>query len=190
MSTTVGLIIVVVVLVVILAIIAVIVRGRAQRQRSEQLRQRFGPEYDRTLSQTWDQGQAESALEQRVQRVQKLSIRPLSTADAARFNDSWRSLQGQFVDDPPGAVRQADQLIGSVMEARGYPVSDFEQQAADISVEHPTVVENYRTAHAIAQQSANGQASTEELRKATIAYRSLFQELVGTPESMPEEAQR
>ncbi len=181
---------IVIIVIVILIVVAIAGWALSQRRRSGDLRQRFGPEYERTVAQTWDQGRAESVLEQRVKRVEKLDVHPLSATDYARFSEAWRSVQSKFVDDPAAAVTQADRLIGEVMQTRGYPVGDFEQRAADISVEHPRVVENYRAAHEVAQRSVDGQASTEDLRKATIAYRSLFQELVEASESKQTEVQR
>ena len=121
-------------------------------------------------------------LDKRAERVEGLHIRPLGPGDRARFVESWRRVQARFVDGPGGAVMEADQLLGEVMSTRGYPVSDFEQRAADISVDHPLVLENYRTAHGIAVRQTQGQANTEDLRQAMIHYRTLFEELVGEPE--------
>jgi hypothetical protein len=115
-------------------------------------------------------------------RVESLNIRPLAPGDRARFVESWRRIQARFVDGPGEAVTEADQLLGDVMSTRGYPVSDFEQRAADISVHHPLVLENYRKAHEIAVRQTQGQANTEDLRQSMIQYRSLFEELVGEPE--------
>ena len=125
---------------------------------------------------------AEAELEERTQRVEGFHVRPLGAGDRARFIESWRGVQARFVDGPAGAVTEADQLLGDVMSARGYPVSEFEQRAADISVDHPMVLENYRTAHEIALQQSRGQASTEDLRQAMVHYRTLFEELVSEPE--------
>ena len=127
-------------------------------------------------------GSAEAGLEERAQRVEGFHVRPLAAGDRARFVESWREVQARFVDGPAGAVTAADQLLGDVMSTRGYPVSDFEQRAADISVDHPLVLENYRTAHEIALRQTQGQASTEELRQAMVHYRTLFEELVSEPE--------
>ena len=127
----------------------------------------------------------EAGLDKRTERVESFHLRPLAPGDRARFVDSWRRVQARFVDGPAGAVAEADQLLGDVMSTRGYPVSDFEQRAADISVDHPLVLENYRTAHEIALRQTKGQASTEDLRQAMIHYRSLFEELVGEPETPP-----
>lgn len=149
-----------------------------QRHRSEQLRSRFGPEYDRAVKDSGDKGKAEARLLEREKRVKSLSIRPLEPADRARFTRSWQNVQAEFVDDPEGSIGHADSLLADVMSARGYPVSDFEQMSADISVDHPNVVQNYRAAHDIALRHERGQANTEDLRQAMIHYRSLFEELV------------
>lgn len=154
-----------------------------RRRRSERLRTQFGrAEYDRALKEDGSRRHAEAGLEERTARVVNLNIRPLAPSDRARFVESWRRTEARFVDGPGGAVTEADQLLGDVMSTRGYPVSDFEQRAADISVDHPLVLENYRTAHEIALRQAKGQANTEDLRQAMIHYRTLFEELVGEPE--------
>jgi len=168
-------------LVIALLIAMVVVLGGLlyfQRHRSEQLRSRFGPEYDRELKDSGDKSKAEAKLLQREKRVKSLSIRPLETADRARFTRSWQNVQAEFVDDPEGSIGHADDLLAEVMSARGYPVSDFEQMSADISVDHPEVVQNYRAAHEIALRHERGKANTEDLRQAMIHYRSLFEELV------------
>src|SRR6185295_3882434 len=118
---------------------------------------------------------------ERAQRVESFNVRPIAPADRARFEDSWRKIQSRFVDGPAGAVSEADQLLGDVMATRGYPVTDFDQRAADISVDHPRVLESYRTAHEIALRQAKGQANTEDLRQAMVHYRTLFEELVSEP---------
>jgi len=125
---------------------------------------------------------AEAELKERTERVEGLNIRPLAAGDRARFVELWRRVQARFVDGPGGAVTEADQLLRDVMSTRGYPVTDFEQRAADISVDHPLVMENYRTAHAIAIRQTQGRANTEDLRQAMIHYRTLFEELVGERE--------
>jgi hypothetical protein len=149
-----------------------------QRHRSDALRSRFGPEYDRAVKERGGKSKAEADLAEREKRVKGLSIRPLEPEDRARFTRSWQSVQAEFVDDPEGSIGHADSLLAEVMSARGYPVSDFEQISADISVDHPTVVQNYRAAHDIALRHERGQADTEDLRQAMIHYRSLFDELV------------
>ena len=148
------------------------------RVRSQRLRQRFGPEYDRTIRTEGNIRKAEAALEARAKRVAKLHIRPLNPADAERFDAAWRAVQARFVDDPKGAVTEADRLVGEVMAARGYPVGEFEQRVADISVDHPNVVMNYRAAREIALQHAEGHATTEDLRQAMVHYRALFTDLL------------
>jgi len=154
-----------------------------RRRRSERLRTQFGgSEYDRALKEDGSRRHAEAGLKERTARVESLNIRPLAPGDRARFVESWRRLEARFVDGPGGAVTEADQLLGDVLSTRGYPVSDFEQRAADLSVDHPLVLENYRTAHEIALRQTTGQANTEDLRQAMIHYRTLFEELVGEPE--------
>ncbi|WP_246329748.1 hypothetical protein [Geomonas limicola] len=150
-----------------------------RQRRSEGLRRRFGPEYDRAVDETGNREKAETVLEQRRRRIERLNIRPLTRRDSARYSDEWHAIQTRFVDDPAGAITEADRLVGEVMSARGYPVTDFNQRTADISVDHPRVVENYRAAHAIAQRHAQGQANTEDLRQAMIHYRALFMDLIG-----------
>jgi hypothetical protein len=154
-----------------------------RKRRSERLRTQFGgSEYDRAVKEDGSRRHAEAGLKERTARVESLNIRPLASSDRARFVESWRRVEARFVDGPGGAVTEADQLLGDVMSTRGYPVSDFEQRAADISVDHPLVLENYRTAHEIALRQRTGQANTEDLRQAMIHYRTLFEELVGEPE--------
>lgn len=150
------------------------------RVRTQRLRDRFGPEYDRTVRTEGTPRKAEAALEARAKRVQSLHIRPLSPADADRFDQSWRAVQARFVDDPHGAITDADKLVGEVMAARGYPVGEFEQRVADISVDHPDVVMNYRAAREIAVIHGQGKASTEDLRQAMVHYRALFRDLLET----------
>ena len=154
-----------------------------RKRRTGKLRTQFGgAEYDRAVKEDGSRRHAEAGLKERTQRVESLNIRPLASGDRARFVELWRSVQARFVDGPGGAVTEADQLLRDVMSTRGYPVTDFEQQAADISVDHPLVMENYRLAHAIAVRQTQGQANTEDLRQAMIHYRTLFEELVGEPE--------
>lgn len=167
--------------VAVVAVLAVVVWQALARRRTGRLQQQFGPEYDRTLDKTDSKRDAEAELQAREERRQQLEIRPLSQAARDRYLQSWQSVQAQFVDDPRGAVASADSLIQSVMAERGYPVEDFEQRAADISVDHPQVVENYRRGHRLAQASADGGDSTEDLRQAMRHYRALFDELVEPP---------
>jgi hypothetical protein len=155
----------------------------ARKRRTEKLRTRFGgAEYSRAVKEGGSQRKAEAALDERAARVEALQIRPLAPGDRARFIETWAKVQARFVDGPGGAVTDADQLLGDVMSTRGYPVSDFEQRAADISVDHPLVLANYRAAHEAALRQTGGHATTEELRQAMIHYRTLFEELVGAPE--------
>ncbi len=170
-------------LVVAIIVVAIIVVAGywwySQQQRRAKLQNTFGPEYDRTVQETGDRSKAENELARREQRVRALDIKPLSADDQRRYSDSWRGVQAHFVDDPAAAVGEADRLVNEVMAKRGYPVSDFGQRAADISVDHPGVVENYRTAHDLATRQEQGRASTEDLRKAMVHYRALFQDLLG-----------
>ena len=163
-----------------LVLIGAVVWITMNRMRSQRLRQRFGPEYDRTIREEGNLRKAEAALEARAKRVAKLHIHPLSPADAERFDSAWRGVQARFVDDPRGAVTDADRLVGELMAARGYPVGEFEQRVADISVDHPDVVVNYRAAREIAVLHSEGKANTEDLRQAMVHYRALFQDLLET----------
>jgi hypothetical protein len=157
-----------------------------QRRRSEQLRERFGPEYDHAVQEMGDRSAAEHALQERQAQVEKLDIRALSPQESERFGDAWRSARARFVDDPEAAIKDADRLVQEVMAARGYPVGDFDARASLISVEHPHVVSNYRAAHDIAQRNERGQANTEDLRQAMVHYRALFEELFQT-QAVPEQ---
>jgi hypothetical protein len=154
---------------------------RKRRSTTADLRQRFGPEYERAVRDHGSERKAEAKLADREKRVEKLNIRDLDPMEHERFSKQWESLQSRFVDSPKGAVTEADDLVSSLMKTRGYPVSDFDQRAADISVDHPRVVENYRSAHGIALQVGKDSATTEDLRTAMIHYRSLFEELVHVP---------
>jgi hypothetical protein len=171
---------------VVILVIAVLawVYVQKRRSRTADLREKFGPEYDRAVRAHGGERKAEGKLEDREKRVEKLKIRDLDPIEHQRFSNQWESVQSRFVDSPKGAVTEADDLVSSLMKARGYPVSDFDQRAADISVDHPRVVENYRSAHEIALRVAKvgkDEATTEELRTAMIHYRSLFEELVQVP---------
>jgi hypothetical protein len=150
-----------------------------QRKRSQRLKRRFGPEYDLTVSEFRSQSRAEAELIARENRVARLKIVPLAPADASRFSQAWNTLQSRFIDSPKGVVTEADHLVRELMTKRGYPMGDFERMAADISVDHPSVVAAYRAAQSIAARDARGEADTEELRKAVIYYRTLFDELLG-----------
>jgi hypothetical protein len=186
MSTTTWILISVFIGIAILGIAALIF---LQKRRTEGLRTRFGSEYGRAVHESGDDRRlAEASLEERTKRVESFHVRPLAPGDRARYTESWRGVQARFVDDPRVAVTEADQLLGDVMFTRGYPVSDFEQRTADMSVDHPKVVENYRAAHEIALRHSQGQASTEELRQAMLHYRTLFEELVNEPEMVARKA--
>jgi LPXTG-motif cell wall-anchored protein len=160
-----------------------------RKKQSHGLKERFGPEYGRTVEQFGSQSKAESELKARTKRVEGLNILPLEPAEAARFSDAWLALQSRFIDNPKGVLMQADQLVRELMDKRGYPVGDFERRAADISVDHPLVVQHYRAAQVIGARNERGEADTEELRKAVVHYRALFDELlevrVGTDEGTP-----
>ena len=174
---------------VVLALIAVVAIAFAfRKRRSQQLRERFGPEYDRVVSREGEVRKGEQVLEFRQKHREKFKVRPLSANDRASYMQRWQQVQARFVDDPQGAVTVADSLVTEVMQARGYPITDFEQRAADLSVDHPVVVENYRAAHDIALRHSRGQASTEDLPKALVHYRSLFEALSGENELRRKEA--
>jgi hypothetical protein len=181
-----GIVLVVVLLVVIGAVAWIVM----QKRRSEGLRERFGPEYQRAVEEIGDPRQAESELAAREKRVDKLDIRPLTTQELDRFTQAWRAAQSHFVDEPTAAIKQADRLVTDLMRTRGYPIGNFDQRAADISVDHPAVVENYRAARAIAIANDRGEASTEQLRQAIVHYRALFEDLLETGAPMEKEIGR
>jgi len=173
---------------IIIAVAVLLVAGIAivfsfRKRKTERLRTQFGgAEYNRAVKEGGSRQRAEAVLDKRADRVESFHIQPLGPGDRTRFVESWRRVQARFVDGPGGALTEADQLLRDVMSTRGYPVSDFEQRAADISVDHPLVLEHYRSAHEIAVRQNQGQASTEELRQAMIHYRALFEKLVDEPE--------
>jgi hypothetical protein len=169
----------IIVAIVVVLILAAVFAVAQRRRRTQALQGRFGPEYDRTIERADSRRKAEAELREREERRAQLDIRPLSAASRERFASSWEATQRRFVDDPTGAVSEAHRLVIVVMRERGYPMDDFDQRAADISVDHPELVENYRAAHGISRRSESGQASTEELRQAALHYRSLFDELLG-----------
>ena len=164
--------------VLVLALIALAAWVFYQKKQSHRLQEQFGPEYGRTVDELGSRTKAESELKAREKRVERFTIIPLSPSEAARFSQAWADLQGRFVDNPKGVVIQADQLVRELMLKRGYPMADFEHRAADISVDYPAVVDHYRTAQAIAVRDQRGEADTEELRKAVVHYRALFDELL------------
>jgi hypothetical protein len=175
MSTDVALTLILIVAVLIIAILG---WKLFQRQRTRRLRSQFDPEYDRTIQQYDEQAQAERDLEDRRKRMQKTNIRSLTPQERDRFADRWQTLQSRFVDDPSGTIRDADLLVVEIMLARGYPMAEFEGRADDLSVDHPLVVSHYRMAHEIAINHQRGAASTEDLRRAVVCYRELYEELL------------
>ncbi len=162
---------------VVVAVVAIL-WAVMSRRRSQQLQRQFGPEYERTVNERGNRSEAEKELAARRERREQLNLRPLTPEARDRYGREWQSTQEQFVDSPSAAVASADSLIQSVMVDRGYPMGDFERRAADISVDHPDVVQNYREAHRLSERSAAGNGSTEDLRKAMQLYRSLFEELM------------
>lgn len=181
MSTTVW---VVIAIIVVAVIVAALLGAQAQRRR--RLRETFGPEYDRAIESGSSRREAEADLAGRMKRRDALAIRELDPAARERYVSSWKAVQAQFVDDPVGALRRADALVNQVMTERGYPMSDFEQRAADVSVDHADVVDSYRRAHAVATRLQSGQVTTEEMREAMLHYRSLFASLLGATQATPE----
>jgi hypothetical protein len=169
------------VLLVIALIVVGIVAWQVQaRRKTSHLQDRFGPEYDRVAGSTHSRRDAEAELSDREKRRDELDIKPLPEGSRERYLESWREVQAQFVDDPRGAIGAADSLLQSVMAERGYPVEDFDQRAADVSVDHPDVVQNYREGHRLAEASRDNGSSTEDLRRALQHYRALFEQLVGS----------
>jgi hypothetical protein len=167
-----------VVVIVAVLVVAAVVLFLWKQRRTQDLRERFGPEYDRAVGERGGRGRAEAELLRRERRVERLPIRPLPPDRRNLFTEQWNEQQARFVDEPKRAVIEADHLIEEVMKERGYPVSTFEQSAADISVDHPHVIDNFRTAHEIALRQERGETNTEDLRRAMICYRDLFRELV------------
>jgi hypothetical protein len=180
---------------IVLIVVAILAIGFAawmylQKKKTQDLRTKFGPEYDKAIGAHKDRSHAESELEKREKRVAQFHIRPLRDEERVRYAEDWRVEQSLFVDDPRAAVRHADTLVQDVMKQRGYPVSDFEQNAADLSVDHPRVVEHYRIAHEIAVRDGKGQSTTEDLRRAMVSYRSLFDDLLEQHALKPEEVRK
>lgn len=169
-------------IIIILVVVAAAVAGgvlATRARRKKQLRGQFGPEYDRAVEGHGSERDAQRALEGRQERRSQLDIRPLDPGERDHYAETWRATQSRFVDRPEESIREADVLVAEVMRRRGYPMDDFDQRAADVSVDHPHVVENYRAAHEISGRHEQGQASTEELRRAMVHYRALFDELLG-----------
>jgi hypothetical protein len=183
-------------LIIVIAVVALVLLAGLglwyyTRQRKDQdLRGKFGPEYHRTRAREGGKAEAEAELRRREKRVSKFHIRELTEDERVRFSKRWRAVQASFVDTPAESVLEADHLIGQVMAARGYPVDDFEERAADLSVNYPDLVKNYRSAHAVALSSRRGEAETEDLRQAFVEYRALFAELLETAGRQMEEARR
>jgi hypothetical protein len=175
--------------VLVIAIIAALAWTALRKRRSQQLREHFGPEYETALRQHGNPARAEAELANRQKRLAKLDIHPIPIPEQERFARLWRSTQTKFVDAPTDAVRDAERLVTQLMQAMGYPMGDFEQRAADISVDHPLVVDHYRVARRIAQANERGEAGTEDLREAMLRYRALFEDLLktGVPQEAPQE---
>lgn len=173
------------VLIVVVVVLAVLLM---RSRRSHRLQEEFGPEYERAVEERGDRREAEAELAERRERRSQLDIRPLEPGAQERYAERWQAAQRRFVDQPAPAVAEADALVSAVMSERGYPVSDeFDQRAADISVDHPVVVEHYRAAHAISLRATDGDASTEDLRQAMVHFRALFEELLGREERFDRE---
>ena len=170
----------IVIAIVVLLAIAIAVFLMMRKKRTERLQGRFGPEYERAISEKGDRRKAEAELDERERRRAKLDVRELDPREREEFSGRWTEVQTRFVDAPGTAVKHADSLVQEVMRARGYPVDDFEQRAADVSVDHPNVAENYRAAHAISLANDHERATTEDLRQAMVHYRALFDELLGS----------
>lgn len=161
-----------------IAILAAVALSAGRRRRTDRLKEQFGPEYDRTVAETGEQQRAEKELVARERKREKLDIRPLSPEAFRTYSHRWRQVQTAFVDDPSSALDDADRLLSEVLRERGYPVDDFEQRAADISVDHPELVQNYRAAHAIHLSDEDEDAATEKHRQAFVHYRALYATLL------------
>jgi FtsZ-interacting cell division protein ZipA len=169
----------IIVVVALVIVVAAVLYSR--RRQTEHLKQKFGLEYERVVHQHGDPQRAETVLAAREKRVSRLELRALPPTERDRYAQKWALVQKQFVDDPKGSVNEADRLVTEVMTARGYPMSEFNQRADDVSVNYPNAVGNYRAAHDIVLRHGRGQTSTEDLRKAMVHFRSLFDELLGAP---------
>lgn len=184
----------IIVIVVAVIVVAGVLSWTALRLRSRRLEQKFGPEYDRAIKEAGGRRSAESELREREKRRERLELHSLPDETRERYRDEWNGIQQRFVDVPGQAVRDADELVTRIMQDEGYPVDDFEQRAADLSVEHPDVVQRYRAAHSIAVQHQRGQAETEQLREGVTSYRELVDVLLedrpgGSPTGSPTDAQ-
>jgi len=163
-------------------VVGVVARTAFRNRRTKTLQEGFGPEYDRTVADAPSKREAEADLQERRKRREELDIKPLSPNVREHYVVAWRETQARFVDDPAEAIGEADVLIQRVMRDRGYPTEDFDQRAADVSVDHPDVVNNFRAAHGISVAHTRGNASTEDLRQALVHYRALFDELLESRE--------
>lgn len=181
-------IVIAIVVVVVVVLAAMIARSMSRRKRTDRLREHFGPEYERAVGETGDQDSAEKELVARERNRKKLDIVALAPESRAKYAERWRTVQTSFVDNPSGAVGDADRLVTLVMRERGYPVDDFSQRAADISVDHPTVVEHYRAAHVLHLAQEQGDIGTEAQREAFVHYRALFEKLLDTDQDTTKEA--
>ena len=179
-----------IILIVLIVMAAIVAWDFLQKRRTIRLRSRFGPEYEHVIDEYGNRSRAEKELHRRAERAEGYRIHPLTAEEQNRFSEEWRHAQARFVDDPPLAIRDADRLVDQVMRARGYPVADFDRRTEDLSVDHPRVVRNYRTAHDIALVEQEGRATTEDLRRAMVLYRDLFDELLETHPVMPERETR
>lgn len=164
-------------LIIVLAVVWVVVRQR-NRKRTAELRARFGPEYELALREYGSRAKAEAALMDRVERINRMSIHPLSEPDREHYMAEWEAVQARFIDHPRGAVTEADELINAILKARGYEGGEFDRRVADMSVHHATLVEPYRRANAVTVRAARNEATTEELRSTMILYRALIEELL------------
>jgi hypothetical protein len=190
LTTTEWVVLLTAVALIAIGVFALFARRRSAKHRHVELRQRFGPEYDRALVEHGNAARAERELLAREKRVQQLHVRPIPEADRVQFSADWRNVQARFVDDPSGAVQAANDLIKDVMRARGYSVEHFDQRIADLSVEHANVIQHYRSARELANANREGRANTEELRQAFVHYRALFADLLEQPEDpKPEQLQ-
>lgn len=185
-----GWIVIAVLAVVAIVALVVAVSATAKRKQNERLKDHFGPEYERIVDETGDERAAQRELADRQKHRRKLDIRPLTPEAHAQFSQQWQAVQTHFVDDPTAAVGDADRLVTQLMRERGYPVDDFEQRAADISVDHPRVVESYRGAHSVYESLSDGRGDvgTEDQREAFVHYRALFQKLLETDNDHSQEA--
>ena len=182
--------IVVVVLILVAMLVMVVITTQNGRRRREKLRRQFGPEYDHAVQQFGSVAKAERELAARARRLQRIQLSELNEADRVHFGNSWAAVQTKFVDNPSEAVQEAHQLIKTVMQARGYPVEDFEHRVADLSVDHANVVQHYRAARELAHANREGRENTEELRQAFVHYRALFSDLLHKPKTQEHPSMR